>query len=424
MAGTPERFFIVYPLLHSSGFGNQMGMLLQHLAIAARSGRTLALPPFHQPSSHREARAAPELLEADSVLNLTALSPIARVLPSRQLAAPLHLHSAGMHATFSSLGATSPTPLFLPAAGSTPLAALQLLASTALSHRLVGYCHLLVCRQRMRRACRRVARRASCALRRHTLPNNYLFAHRLLEMLCVGRPPPSPLNAPLPPAVLYTPPPPSAPLTPTLPSNMNEPLLRATAALLDHVQREALGRLVLAEGLRARARALARVLGRYAAVHVRLPDVADAATKGINASELPALLRALAPRLRAHARHDGARGGRLVLYVASNRPNAIAGVRGALQAAVGATVTVQDWRGVTDAKHGTGWVVHGGLRDALVEHELCVQAPIAFYGSAFSTWANLIVARRWSALRPSYAMPGGHSQLPDCAQVHRGNRGP
>ena len=57
--------------------------------------------------------------------------------------------------------------------------------------------------------------------------------------------------------------------------------------------------------------------------------------------------------------------------------------------------------------------MHGGLRDALVEHELCVHAPVAFYGSAFSTWANLIAARRWSTERPSFALPGRQG-LPSC----------
>ena len=36
------------------------------------------------------------------------------------------------------------------------------------------------------------------------------------------------------------------------------------------------------------------------------------------------------------------------------------------------------------------------LRVALIEHELCVRAPIAFAGAGWSTWSNLIGARRWA----------------------------
>ena len=46
-----------------------------------------------------------------------------------------------------------------------------------------------------------------------------------------------------------------------------------------------------------------------------------------------------------------------------------------------------------------GTAPFGGLRDALIEHELCVTAPNGFAGSQFSTWSNLIGARRWLAGR-------------------------
>eukprot|EP00966_Prymnesium_polylepis_P279748 6463112-Prymnesium_polylepis.1 len=61
VAGSPA-YLVVHPVLHTSGFGNQMGMLLQHLAIASEAGRALLIPPFHQPASHRTAahNAPPE----------------------------------------------------------------------------------------------------------------------------------------------------------------------------------------------------------------------------------------------------------------------------------------------------------------------------------------------------------------------------
>lgn len=43
---------IVHPLLHESGFGNQFGMVLQHLAITQLAGRDLVLPHFRQPREH------------------------------------------------------------------------------------------------------------------------------------------------------------------------------------------------------------------------------------------------------------------------------------------------------------------------------------------------------------------------------------
>ena len=35
----PGRFYVLHGPLHGSGFGNQVGMLLQHLAIARRAAR-------------------------------------------------------------------------------------------------------------------------------------------------------------------------------------------------------------------------------------------------------------------------------------------------------------------------------------------------------------------------------------------------
>ena len=66
---------IVHPTLHESGFGNQFGMLLQHVAIAQLSSRPLALPPFHVPREHRAGgtggAVASSLLAADAALNLS-----------------------------------------------------------------------------------------------------------------------------------------------------------------------------------------------------------------------------------------------------------------------------------------------------------------------------------------------------------------
>lgn len=77
----------------------------------------------------------------------------------------------------------------------------------------------------------------------------------------------------------------------------------------------------------------------------------------------------------------------------------------------------QEWRRLT--RRTRGWLAHGGLWDALVEHELCVLAPVAFYGSTFSTWANLIAARRRSARRPSFTLAGG-AWLPSCLPESEG----
>eukprot|EP00966_Prymnesium_polylepis_P265755 6139139-Prymnesium_polylepis.1 len=140
-------------------------------------------------------------------------------------------------------------------------------------------------------------------------------------------------------------------------------------------------------------------------------------TKGLNASSLPVALARLAPRLSAFARMARAqlephlRRRTLTVYVASNRPAVIAALRPALAAALGETASLQDWRGLTSKLRGAE--DRGGLLDALVEHDLCVHAPVAFYGSPFSTWANLITARRRAAHRPSFALEGGQP-VPSC----------
>ena len=76
-----EGLFFVHAPLHASGFGNQVGMLLQHVALAAFSARALVLPPIHQPREHRSVSSstAPEL-RSDAVFNLSAMSPLARVI--------------------------------------------------------------------------------------------------------------------------------------------------------------------------------------------------------------------------------------------------------------------------------------------------------------------------------------------------------
>ena len=61
-----------------------------------------------------------------------------------------------------------------------------------------------------------------------------------------------------------------------------------------------------------------------------------------------------------------------------------------------------------------------GLATALVEHELCATAPVGFAGSAFSTWANLIGARRVASGRyprgKAYRELQSGAVLPDCTR--------
>ena len=70
MAGTAtDRLLIVHPSLHGSGFGNQVGMLLQHLSLAALSGRALVLPPFHIKRMPRVGEPKPEAQKAEVSLD-------------------------------------------------------------------------------------------------------------------------------------------------------------------------------------------------------------------------------------------------------------------------------------------------------------------------------------------------------------------
>ena len=277
MAVATTTYLVVHPVLHASGFGNQMGMLLQHLAIASESGRVLVVPPFHQPASHRKATIGLELLEADAVLNLTSLLPIAKVLPLRQLAAkmprggPANLephNGSGNHLVFSSVtSASTPRPMHLAPPPLEPsLAAVRLLRRkrrcaedsahpTIIDCDFMGYCHLPACRTRTRRACRRL-RGGSCSRVAQRLSNNYLFAHRLAELLCNRA---------------------------SSRAGDAHSVDNAALSRLDNLQRATLVRLTLAGPVRAQAATLARTLGRYAAVHVRLPDASDSSTKGVNA---------------------------------------------------------------------------------------------------------------------------------------------
>ena len=67
---------VVHPELHTSGFGNQLGMLLQHLSIAALSHVQLVVPPLHVPVEHRQAPAFAEVLaDPDSTLAPLELHP-------------------------------------------------------------------------------------------------------------------------------------------------------------------------------------------------------------------------------------------------------------------------------------------------------------------------------------------------------------
>ena len=196
-----DSFYIVHPLLHTSGFGNQAGMLLQHVALARLSRRTLVLPPLHQPPEHQsEGASSSALLNIDEALNLTALSTeCARVISLsefQQLAPPTvrleqsPLDGSGSHLTFSTLVAEPgpARPLRLePAPAPMTLAALRLLegpwceegvrGATPDRCSFIGYCHLPGCRSRTRRACRRLA--GGCSRASQRLPNNYLFAHAL-----------------------------------------------------------------------------------------------------------------------------------------------------------------------------------------------------------------------------------------------------
>ena len=197
---TSGRLFVVHPMLHTSGFGNQVGMLLQHVAIARLSGRALVLPAIHQPAEHRQQGEPAEESEiaVDAVFNLSSLSvDDAPVLAARQLGSAVAL-GGSQHLTFSTVAAgASPVPLLMrPAPLPTTLAAVELLrrpdrcadgredGSPSHDCSAIGYCHLVSCRTRTKRACRHRRRGGGCSRAMQRLPNNYLFAHRLPALLC------------------------------------------------------------------------------------------------------------------------------------------------------------------------------------------------------------------------------------------------
>ena len=73
----PGRVYVLHGPLHGSGFGNQVGMLLQHLAIARRAERAVVLPPIGQPREHRAAAESDDdELAPEEVFDLTSLSSL------------------------------------------------------------------------------------------------------------------------------------------------------------------------------------------------------------------------------------------------------------------------------------------------------------------------------------------------------------
>lgn len=401
-----SRYLYVHPQLHGSGFGNQVGMLLQHIALAAFSGRTLVLPDVHQPREHQQHERDALTIPADEIFNLTALEPLARVLSRRQVQLAADLSTEG-RLTFSSLGVKQRLPLRMLGAPLPPLvaAAQMLRAQMACEEggghcvvRHVSYCHLASCRARTRRACRRLS--TGCSRLTQRLPNNYLFAHRLGPLVCGTNDPTTYHGA------------------------GDGALADAVKSDLLAYQRQALARLALSDVLRVRAAAYAHALGDgYMAVHARLRDVksttgapaSDTANaeynKGLTGSELPSLLASLMRTI-----HRNASKGESVrtLYVASNRPGTVQRLRPTITAALAhagfGSVALRSWYDLSrpsplpESKLSSVPALPevdepglDGLRAALVEHELCTRAPRGFAGSPFSTWANLIGARRWAA---------------------------
>jgi hypothetical protein len=463
-----KPLFIVDPVLHSSGFGNQCGMLLQHVALAALGGRTLVLPPIHQPAEHRRSAEVEDSLQADEAFNLSSFAPLARVMSSRQLS------FASAELTFASLH-DSQQPLHLtPEPSSLTAAVVRLLrqpdnCSASRSPRVtedegrcqsIIYCHLTSCRTHTRRACRRLPH--GCSRTAQRLPNNYLFAHRLAPLLCVEGRSTSKSSDELSGCRSGS----SQSASSRLLSNRRTDrggiptddeassggggdgvlfgsldLLddQATDAILIRMQQCALRLLRLGESVRARASQLASRLGRYAAMHVRLADMADSTSKGVRASDIAALIGRLVPRLGfpdcqsgeavAHSFPGDAGSTAAItataasavtsavtaapiaaplstLYVASNQPDTIRNLLPAIAAAASealtrhrarrgcgpSTVRVSSWSELAEHVIDEPW--RHGLRSALIEHELCVLAAHGFAGSQFSTWSNLIGARR------------------------------
>ena len=411
-----QRYLVVHPQLHGSGFGNQMGMLLQHVALAAFSGRTLVLPPVHQPREHQQRRRGEVLsFSADAVFNLSTLAPLARVLSLRQT----QLVPDTARLTFSA-GMGGRRPLRMPPVPVPPLvAAARMLSQHVVREedggsdgvRHISYCHLPSCRTRTKRACRRLAN--GCARSAQRLPNNYLFAHRLGPLLCGG-------NG-------------SSTASHSSPGGASSSADAIESTLLAY-QRDALSRLALSDELRAKAVGYAKLLGNsFFAVHARLRDVTTAESaraaasaaaaaaaageynKGVSSADLPRLLVSLLRTLHANATTKTAGDEVTMLYVASNRPATVREVLPAIATAMGRAgfghVLLRSWNDLAldPAQPSTAQLGdptgHGGptggddgrldgLRAALVEHELCTLAPRGFAGSPFSTWANLIGARR------------------------------
>jgi hypothetical protein len=93
---------IVHPLLHESGFGNQFGMALQHLAITQLAGRDLVLPHFHQPREHLAgATDSAAHVDPGELINLRSLtspcSNVSSVAVLRGIAPP----ASGSQLTYS-----------------------------------------------------------------------------------------------------------------------------------------------------------------------------------------------------------------------------------------------------------------------------------------------------------------------------------
>jgi len=387
----------------------------QHVSIAQLGKAQLVLPPFHQPSEHRKAGAtagsdAP--LNASDVLNVSSiLSPCTsvRASPSDGFLAYERLATVARltYATCDSSGGGADCAggarwhaLQLPRHEQPALAVVHLLRGGA---GLVAYCHTVECRARTRRVCRRRRRQSPCTRPPPRLPDNYLFAHRLARLLCGGT---------------------SPPVTP-----------------LERLQLATLRKMEVAAPLAATAARLSARLGQYAALHLRASDGNGArATKGLNQTDFLHLLSRAAPMLRRLARASA--GARTTLYLASNRPEMVADLLPASQRVLGQTFfRLSSWSDLAPAFQTEPQP--SGLRAALVcrplparhptqssppprprlpqvEHELCVRAPLGFAGSSWSTWSNLIGARRWARGVPAesaYLDLATAAPTPACAEV-------
>lgn len=376
---------MVLPVLHESGFGNQFGMLLEHLSLAQLARAPLQLPPFHQPAEHR-SEAEPPPPHPSELLNLSSLnSPCSAV-------SAISLEQTHLLPQLDSLltlavrreDGTEKAPKWhlarLPLRPrSIELAVVRMLQSKGLEHASTfAYCHTIDCRSRTRRACRRTPR--LCARTPQRLPNNYLFAHRLSQLLCDRAPSPG--------------------------------------LELSRLQLAALQGLKLSESVVADALLLSRELGLFSAIHLRLSD-AGALTKGLNRSTLLGQVTALVPTLEkvAAAHTSSSKHHPYSVYLASNRPGEVEALLPTLRGIFGVRFQVYSWKQVAPHVFPLQPI---GLRAALIEHELCVRAPIAFAGSVWSTWSNLIGLRRWaqslSAPRAYLDLATG-SAAPPCAEA-------